>query len=73
MAAGKSCLCMNREAELRVDCVFQSAFCILKSAIRLEDRINAVKQLAVSTGQLKALLLVHRRPIDPVVFREPSF
>ena len=37
-----------------------------------EARINAVKRLAVSTGQLKALLLVHRRPIDPVVFREPT-
>ena len=26
----------------------------------------------ISTGQLKALPLLHLRPIDPVVFREPS-
>ena len=38
----------------------------------LEKRINAVKRLAVSTGQLKPLLVLHTRPIDPVVFREPS-
>jgi hypothetical protein len=36
-----------------------------------EKRINAVKRLAVSTGQLKPLLVLHTRPIDPVVFREP--
>ena len=38
----------------------------------LEKRINAVKRSAVSTGQLKPLLVLHTRPIDPVVFREPS-
>ena len=37
----------------------------------LEKRINAVKRSAVSTGQLKPLLVLHTRPIDPVVFREP--
>jgi len=37
----------------------------------LKTRINAVKRLAVSTGQLKPLLVLHTRPIDPVVFREP--
>src|SRR6202023_3998779 len=26
----------------------------------------------VSTGQLKPLLVLHTRPIDPVVFREPT-
>ena len=36
-----------------------------------KTRINAVKRLAVSTGQLKPLLVLHTRPIDPVVFREP--
>ena len=38
----------------------------------LKERINAVKRLAVSTGQLNALLHLHIRPIDPVVFREPA-
>ena len=38
-----------------------------------EPRINAVKRLAVSTGRLKRLPAVHLRPIDLVVFQEPSF
>ena len=38
----------------------------------LEEKINAVKRLAVSTGQLKPLLVLHTRPIDLVVFQEPS-
>ena len=37
-----------------------------------EKRINAAKRSAVSTGQLSALLHVHLRPIDLVVFQEPS-
>ena len=37
-----------------------------------EEKINAVKRLAVSTGQLKPLLVLHTRPIYPVVFREPT-
>ena len=37
----------------------------------VEGGINAVKRSAVSTGRLSALLHVHVRPIDPVVFREP--
>ena len=36
-----------------------------------KQRINAVKQLAVSTGQLRRLLALHLRPIDLVVFQEP--
>src|SRR5262249_53555732 len=39
---------------------------------RTEQGINAVKRSAVSTGQLRPLLALHTRPIDPVVFREPS-
>src|SRR5688572_5011268 len=38
-----------------------------------KERINAVKRSAVSTGKLSALLHLHIRPIDPVVFREPSY
>ena len=38
-----------------------------------EQRINAVKRLAVSTGQLKRLLALHTQPIDLVVFEEPLF
>src|SRR5579871_5108665 len=34
--------------------------------------VNAAKRLAVSTGQLRRLPALHTRPIDPVVFREPS-
>jgi hypothetical protein len=34
--------------------------------------MNAAKRSAVSTGQLSTLPCVHTRPIDPVVFREPS-
>jgi hypothetical protein len=37
-----------------------------------EERINAVKRLAVSTGQLRRLPAVHLRPIDLVVVQEPS-
>ena len=37
-----------------------------------EQRINAVKRLAVSTGRLKRLPALHPRPIDLVVFQEPS-
>jgi hypothetical protein len=40
---------------------------------RTEQRINAVKRLAVSTGQLRRLPALHLRPIDLVVFQEPSF
>ena len=39
---------------------------------RTEQRINAVKRLAVSTGQLRRLLALHTQPIDLVVFQEPS-
>ena len=35
-------------------------------------RINAVKRSAVSTGKLRRLLALHIRPIDQVVFLEPS-
>src|SRR5262249_36056584 len=35
-------------------------------------RINAVKRSAVSTGRLSGLPRVHPRPIDLVVFQEPS-
>src|SRR5437660_2022628 len=38
-----------------------------------KELINAVKRLAVSTGKLSALLHLHIRPIDPVVFREPMY
>jgi hypothetical protein len=38
-----------------------------------EGRINAAKRSAVSTGQLSALLHLHTRPIDLVVFQEPSY
>jgi hypothetical protein len=37
-----------------------------------EKRINAVKRLAVSTGQLRRLPALHTRPIDLVVFQEPT-
>ena len=37
-----------------------------------ENGINAAKRSAVSTGQLRQLPVVHTRPIDPVVFQEPS-
>ena len=35
--------------------------------------MNAAKHLAVSTGQLKRLPALHTRPIDLVIFQEPSF
>ena len=37
-----------------------------------KEKINAVKRLAVSTGPLRTSPYGHVRPIDPVVFREPS-
>ena len=42
-------------------------------ALMCEGTINAVKRLAVSTGRLRRLLALHLRPIDLVVFQEPSF
>ena len=39
----------------------------------VEEGVNAVKRSTVSTGQLSALLHLHTRPINPVVFRESSF
>jgi len=44
----------------------------LSAAGLVKELINAVKRLAVSTGQLKPLLVLHTRPIDLVVFQEPS-
>jgi hypothetical protein len=38
----------------------------------VEQRINAAKRLAVSTGQLKRLPALHTRPINLVVYQEPS-
>ena len=37
-----------------------------------EKRINAAKRSAVSTGRLRRLRALHVRPIDLVVFQEPS-
>ena len=47
---------------------------IVHAAIRgpTEKRINAAKRLAVSTGQLRRLPALHTRPIDLVIFQEPS-
>lgn len=36
-----------------------------------EERIDAAKRSAVSTGPLSALLHLHFQPIDLVVFQEP--
>ena len=36
------------------------------------ERIGVVKRLAVRTGRLRRSLAVHSRPIDLVVFQEPS-
>ena len=38
-----------------------------------EQGINAAKRSAVSTGWLRVLLPLHARPIDLVVFQEPSY
>ena len=59
--------------------------CIKKVAVRVVSEeslgtaragagkeINAVKRSAVSTGRLSVLPRVHPRPIDLVVFQEPS-
>ena len=37
-----------------------------------EEGINAAKRSAVSTGQLSGSPHLHTRPIDLVVFQEPS-
>jgi co-chaperonin GroES (HSP10) len=44
--------------------------CIVPGAA--EERMNAAKRLAVSTGQLRRLPALHTRPIDLVIFQEPS-
>ena len=38
----------------------------------LRRRIGVVKRLAVRTGRLRRSPVVHSRPIDLVVFQEPS-
>src|SRR5207302_7245159 len=43
----------------------------LALSIAVERGVNAVKRLAVSTGQLRLLPVLHLRPIDLVVFQEP--
>src|SRR6185312_10286884 len=49
------------------------AFAIIRTPwLGVEKRINAAKRSAVSTGQLSVLPHVHLRPIDLVVFQEPS-
>jgi hypothetical protein len=40
-------------------------------AVSLGGGINAAKRSAVSTGPLSALLHVHARPIDLLVWQEP--
>jgi hypothetical protein len=44
----------------------------LCSPVLLGGRVNAAKRSAVSTGRLRPLLALHVRPIDQVVFLEPS-
>ena len=44
-----------------------------RQARPIKKRINAAKRLAVSTGQLSTLPYLHTRPIDLVVFQEPTF
>jgi hypothetical protein len=46
--------------------------CLCGSLEGAEKRIKAAKRSAVSTGQLRMLPHVHLRPIDLVVFQEPS-
>ncbi len=43
-----------------------------KRVLVVGGMVNAAKRSAVSTGQLRRLPALHTRPIDPVVFREPS-
>ena len=43
-----------------------------RSSAGPESGIGAAKRSAVSTGQLKRLPALHTRPIDLVVFQEPS-
>ena len=52
--------------------VFATDYGPLTTDFVCEEKINAVKRLAVSTGQLRRLLALHIRPIDLVVFQEPS-
>ena len=41
-------------------------------AVKSEERVNAAKRSAVSIGQLRRSPVLHLRPIDLVVFQEPS-
>ena len=48
---------------------------LVAADFRLEEfgeRIGVVKQSAVRTGRLRRSPVVHSRPIDLVVFQEPS-
>ena len=46
---------------------------LLAAGLYAEKKIKAAKRLAVSTGKLRPLLTLHIRPIDLVVFQEPTF
>jgi hypothetical protein len=54
----------------------RAAFCLWgmdpEGPVGAERGINAAKRSAVSTGQLRRLPALHTRPIDLVVFQEPS-
>ena len=76
---------MGTGVAIRVWSPGKSQRCIKKVAVRVAlpeslgparagagKEINAVKRLAVSTGRLSVLPRVHPRPIDLVVFQEPS-
>jgi hypothetical protein len=45
---------------------------VLRQSADAERGINAAKRSAVSTGQLRRSPALHTRPIDLVVFQEPS-
>ncbi len=44
-----------------------------RPVLGLRRRIGVVKRLAVRTGRLRRSPVVHSRPIDLVVFQEPSY
>ena len=74
MVTGKSCVdSIGQSASVTIgrDNV-ASKSSALRRVTRVEGGDNAAKRSAVSTGQLSALPHLHARPIDLVVYREPS-
>ena len=66
-----SVICIEGELQPRPESSLTSVICHLSSDFRLSDCKDQAGR-AISTGRLRALLHVHPRPIDVVVYHGPD-